>query len=81
MLLRIDVRRAAVNDREMKPVGCERAVEQMVRCARVLGARLTFGVAEGAHDFFLVARTLFIGRAESAGHFAPRIVGERLGGY
>ena len=80
MLVRVDVRRAAVNDREMQAIGRERAVEQMVRRARMLGARLAVGIAERAHDLFLVARAFFIGRADGAGHLAPRIVAERLGG-
>ena len=71
---------AGVRDHEVQAVGRDRAVEQVVRRARVLGARLAVGIAERAHDVFLEPRPHAVIRDEGAGLEAPRIVRERLGG-
>ena len=80
VLVRIDVGVAGVRNHEVQAVRRERPVKQMVRRARVLGARLGFGVAQGAHNIFFESRPRAVIRNRGAGHQAPRIVGELLGG-
>src|SRR5262249_33312431 len=80
VLLRIDVRVACVRNNEVQTVWRERAVEQMMRRASVLGAWLSFRVAERAHNVFLESRPCTVVRNGRAGPKAPRIVGELLSG-
>src|SRR6266702_4389109 len=76
---RVDVRSPGVHDREVQAVRRERAVHQMVRSARVRSARLALGIAQRADDLFLEPRALLVGRGDSPGREAPRLVRVRLG--
>src|SRR5215831_6687396 len=78
VLLRIDVRVAGVRNNEVQTVWRERAVEQMMWRASVLGAWLSFRVAQRAHNVFFESRPCTVIRNSRAGPKAPRIVGELL---
>src|SRR5215475_7523307 len=78
VLLRIDVRVAGVRNNEVQTVWRERAVEQMMWRASVLGAWLSFRVAERAHNVFFESRPRTVIRNSRARPKAPRIVGELL---
>src|SRR5215813_3076665 len=80
VLLRIDVGVACVRNNEVQTVWRERAVEQMMRRASMLGAWLSFRVAERAHNVFLKSRPCTVIRNSRAGPKAPRIVSELLSG-
>src|SRR5215467_13447665 len=80
VLVRIDVRIARVRDHEVQAVWCERAVDQMVRRARMLSSRLPFWVAERSYHIFFESRTRTVIRDSGTGHQTPRIVSKLLGG-
>ena len=80
VLGRIDVRDAAMIDGEMQAVRRDRAVEQMVRRARMRIAEFAVGIAQRAHHVLLESRRRLQrrqGRRRSPGSMG---VGERLGG-
>ena len=79
MLGRIDVREAGARHHEMQAVRRDRAVEQMVRRARLAGPRLVIGIGQRAHHVLFVFRRRFIGRYRRADLQAPRIDRKRLG--
>ena len=80
MLVRIDVWEPGARHHEMQTVWGNRAVEQMVRRARLAGARLVLGISEGAHNILFIFRRSIIGRDRGADLETPRINGKRLGG-
>ncbi len=77
--VRVDIRRARVHDGEMQPVRRETAVDQVVRSARVRGARLALRIAQGARHLLLEPRALFISGRDRPGREAPRLIRERRG--
>jgi hypothetical protein len=80
VLGRVDVRNAGARHHEMQPGRRDRAVEQVVRRARIGGARLAIGIGQGAHDLGFVFRGRAVSRNDGARRRAPRIDGKRLGG-
>ena len=76
---RIDIGRTALRNDEMLARRRDRAVEQMQGCARILHARLAFGIGQRAYDLFFEARRLFVGTRNRARHQAPCVVREHFG--
>jgi len=76
----IDIRQPGMRDREEQTVRGDRALQQMVRGARVRIAEFVVGIAAGPNDVFLESRRHLICRHDRAHFQAPRIVLERLGG-
>src|SRR5262249_56002008 len=79
VLLRIDVRDAAVIDREVQRVRRDGAVEQMMRRARMRVAELALGIAQRPRHALLESRRRLQRRRDLAELEAPRLVLERLG--
>src|SRR3989442_14366102 len=79
MLVGIDVGVAGVRNHEVQAIGRERAVDQMVRRARVLRARLGVWVAERADNIFFESGPRAVIGDSNAWHEAPWIVSELLG--
>jgi len=81
VLRRVDVGQARVTDREEQAVRRHRALQQVVRRARVRVAEFVVGIAAGAHHVFLEPRRHLVGRNHRAHFQAPRVVLQRrLGG-
>ena len=78
VLVGIDVGIARVRNDEVQAVGCDRAVQQVVRRPRVRRARLPVGIAERAPDALFEARRQAVVGQQTASRLAPRIVGELL---
>jgi hypothetical protein len=62
VFIRVDVGKPGARHDEMQTVRCDRAIEQMVRRARLAGARLVVGIGERAHDVLFVLGRPIIGR-------------------
>ena len=75
----IDVRNAAVADREMERVRRDDPLQLMMRGARARIARHVVGIVDRADDILFEAGWHAIGRNDVAGFEAPGTVFERLG--
>ena len=80
VLGRIDIRKAGSRHHEVQSIRGDRAIEQVVRSAGLLSARLAVRISERAHDLVLVLRRHAIGWDFFSGPHAPRIDRQRLGG-
>jgi hypothetical protein len=80
MFRRIDIRNAGARHHEVQAGRRDAALKQMVRGARIAGARLVFGIGQRAHDLALVFRGRPIGRDCCARRLAPGIDRQRVGG-
>src|SRR5262245_40460512 len=69
-----------MRDGEEQAVGRDRALQQVVRRARMRVAELVVGIAARADDVLLEARRHLVGWHDRAHFQAPRIVLQRLGG-
>src|SRR5258706_8732365 len=78
MLRRVDVGVAGVRNREVQPVRRRRALQEMVWGARMLRARLTFGVAERAHRGLLEPGWHAVGLHQHPGLLAPGLLAQRF---
>src|SRR5205085_424270 len=78
VLVRVDIGEAGARDDKMQTVRRNRAVEQMVRRARVARARLVVGIGERAYDLVLVLGRNAVGWDSFSRAHAPRIHPQRL---
>src|ERR1700736_4101019 len=76
VLVRIDIRGAAMRHHEMQTVRGYCAVHQMVRRARALGTRLAVRIVQRAHSVFLEPRGPLVGLDGRTGLLAPRRFGQ-----
>src|SRR5437764_11973750 len=80
MLVRVDVGKSGARDYEMQAVPRDRASEQMVRRARIAGARLVLRIGQRACDLLhLVLRWRVVGRDGGAVLETPWIDRKRFG--
>ena len=79
VMLRVDIRRAAMQYGEVQAVGRDGAVEQVMRRARVLGARGAARIAQGAHDVLLESRRCLQDRCDGTRRRGPGCVLQRFG--
>ena len=75
---RVNIRCSALRHHKVQAVRCDRALELMMRRARILHTRLALGVGQCAHHRLLVFRGPLIRWCDRAGHQTPRIVDEWL---